>query len=249
MRLRRAVPKIPPKSSVPPRLPFHKSRLLLTRPESTLPQLLIPLHFNSRRCNAYKKPGEGVPLSSPKVLQLVTPSFTCHSESSTYPCASERAARGDLCTSERFPRGESAFSHFRLCLVTSLPHYVVTSHFFDSAHAGTPATPVPSIVYFATRGYPGGGYALRKKAFLSTPCLSRVAKGSPSVVSVLFLPPVASHQSLHPLRSPCSQTCRPIVRAECLKQFPDTPRLLCKNRSLNDPDTSPGRPHLPRGVL
>ncbi len=74
MRLRRAVPKIPPKSSVPPRLPLYKSRPLLTHPESTLLQVLIPLHFNSLRINTYKKPGGGCPSLGPKVWQLVTPS-------------------------------------------------------------------------------------------------------------------------------------------------------------------------------
>jgi hypothetical protein len=72
MRLRRAVPKTPAKPSVSPRLPFYKSRFLPTPSKSTLLQVLIPLHFNSRRCNAYKKPGEGAPPSAPKVLQLVT---------------------------------------------------------------------------------------------------------------------------------------------------------------------------------
>jgi hypothetical protein len=33
-----------------------------------------------------------------------------------------------------------------------------------------------------------------------------------------------------------------------LKQFPTTPRLLCKNRSAHDPNFGPGGPHLPRGV-
>jgi hypothetical protein len=33
---------------------------------------LIPLDFNSRRCNIYKKPGKGIPSLYPKVLQLVT---------------------------------------------------------------------------------------------------------------------------------------------------------------------------------
>jgi hypothetical protein len=73
MRLRRAVPKIPAKSSVPPRLLLHKNRSVKTPSESTLPQLLIPLHFKSRISNTYKNPrGEG-PLSGPKVVQLVTP--------------------------------------------------------------------------------------------------------------------------------------------------------------------------------
>src|SRR5579863_7716605 len=74
MRLRRAVLQIPPKPPVPPRLPFYKNRYSLTRPESTLPQVLIPLHFISFISNTYKKPGGGTPSSSPKVWQLVTPS-------------------------------------------------------------------------------------------------------------------------------------------------------------------------------
>jgi len=72
MRLRRAVPKISAKSSVLAGLPLNKSRSLPTRSESTLPQLLIPLHFNSRISNTYKKPQGGGPTSNPKVLQLVT---------------------------------------------------------------------------------------------------------------------------------------------------------------------------------
>jgi hypothetical protein len=72
MRFRRAVPKIPAKSSVPPRLPLYKNRPLRTSSKSTLPQLLISLHFKSCVSNVYKKPqGEG-PISTPKVLQLVT---------------------------------------------------------------------------------------------------------------------------------------------------------------------------------
>lgn len=61
MRLRRAVLQIPPKSSVPPGLPVYKIRPALTHSESTLPQLLIPLHFNSPRINTYKKPGRVSP--------------------------------------------------------------------------------------------------------------------------------------------------------------------------------------------
>jgi hypothetical protein len=59
MRLRCAVPKIPTKSSVPPRSPLYKLSHLLTPSESTLPQLLIPLHFKSFISNTYKKPGRG----------------------------------------------------------------------------------------------------------------------------------------------------------------------------------------------
>jgi hypothetical protein len=72
MRLRRAVPKIPAKSSVPPTLPFHYNCPLLTPPESTLPQLLIPLHLNSFRNSVYKKPWGRGPAGKAQVCQLVT---------------------------------------------------------------------------------------------------------------------------------------------------------------------------------
>jgi hypothetical protein len=75
MRLRCAVLKIPAKSSVPSGLPLNKKRSLRTHSESTLPQLLISPHFNSFRCNAYKKTGEGEGRPRPKVLQLVTSRF------------------------------------------------------------------------------------------------------------------------------------------------------------------------------
>jgi hypothetical protein len=68
MRLRRAVLKIPPKSSVPPRSPLYKLRHLLTPSESTLPQLLIPLHFKSFISNAYKKRGVGCFRPAPKFV-------------------------------------------------------------------------------------------------------------------------------------------------------------------------------------
>ena len=66
MRLRRAVLKIPPKSSVPPRSPLYKLRSLLTPSESALPQVLIPLHFKSFISNAYKKRGVGCFRPAPK---------------------------------------------------------------------------------------------------------------------------------------------------------------------------------------
>jgi hypothetical protein len=74
MRLRRAVLQTPAKSSVLPRLPFHKNCFLPTPSQSTLPQLLISLHFNSFRTNVYKKTGGRGPAAEPKVCQLVT----CH---------------------------------------------------------------------------------------------------------------------------------------------------------------------------
>src|SRR5580658_2312225 len=50
-----------PRSPVPPRPPLHKINALPTLSESTLPQLLIPLHFNSFISNVYEKPQGGGP--------------------------------------------------------------------------------------------------------------------------------------------------------------------------------------------
>jgi hypothetical protein len=72
MALRHAVPKNPPGSPGAPRSLIHQPRRLRTPSESTVPQLLIPHHFNSRISNTYKKPqGEGSS-STAKVCQLVT---------------------------------------------------------------------------------------------------------------------------------------------------------------------------------
>ncbi len=103
MRLRRAVLQSPAKPPVPPGLPLYKNRHSLTRPESTLLQLLIPLHFISFISNTYKKPGGGTPSSTSKVCQLVTPS-------SKFVIPSE--ARNLL-----FPPS----------VALSLPHYLFTS--------------------------------------------------------------------------------------------------------------------------
>ena len=73
MRLRRAVLQNPPKCSVPPRLPFYKIRPPLTHLESTLLQVLIPLHFISFISNTYKKPGGGCLLPTPKFCNSLLP--------------------------------------------------------------------------------------------------------------------------------------------------------------------------------
>jgi hypothetical protein len=78
MRLRRAVPKIPAKSSVPLRLPLHKNCSLLTPSKSTLLQLLIPLHFISLGINTYKKPGRGPISRAPIFCKLVTTHTSPH---------------------------------------------------------------------------------------------------------------------------------------------------------------------------
>ena len=112
MRLRPAVPKIPPKSPVPPGLPVYKGRSFLTHSESTLLQVLISRDFNSLRINTYKKPGGGTPTSNLKVLQLVTPVYPGRRERGAPSCHSEpRGMRAHVCHSDR--REESAFSSFR----------------------------------------------------------------------------------------------------------------------------------------
>ncbi len=73
MRLRRAVLQTLAKPSVPPRLPFHKNDPPLTPSESTLPQLLIPRHFNSCISNTYKKPRGGAPPETPKFANSSLP--------------------------------------------------------------------------------------------------------------------------------------------------------------------------------
>jgi len=67
MRPRRAVLQTPSKSPVLPRLLFYKCWPPPTHSKSTLPQLLIPLHFNSPRINTYKEPGRGSLLAAPKI--------------------------------------------------------------------------------------------------------------------------------------------------------------------------------------
>ena len=75
MALRRAVPKTPLGSPIPPRSLIHKPRLLSTPSESALPQLLIPLHFKSFITIAYKKPGGGCLAFRPKFVNSSLPSF------------------------------------------------------------------------------------------------------------------------------------------------------------------------------
>jgi hypothetical protein len=101
MRLRRAVLQIPPKPPVPPRLPLYKSHHSLTRLESTLPQVLIPLHFISF-IGKFTRNREGGPL-------LPAPKF-CNS-SPLLPNLSFRAQRGIRCF---------LLPSLCLCLITSL---------------------------------------------------------------------------------------------------------------------------------
>jgi hypothetical protein len=152
MRLRRAVPQIPPRSFVPRGLRLCKSRLFLTRSESTLPQVLIPLHFNSRRINVYKKPVEGVPPLYPKVLQLVNR----HTKSSRIAnLFGIRTSTKRACKSRRIRTSKTQdLKSLRIRIYeknqgegegarvsTSSHPYLVTSHpHASSTHTRTPAT-------------------------------------------------------------------------------------------------------------
>jgi hypothetical protein len=155
MRPRCAVPKIPTKSFVPPRLPFHNSHVLLRRSKSTLAEALIPLHFNSSRISVYKKAGEGLALSGTKVLQLVT---------------AHKSPRW----SRRIRHNPNSITHFRTLSVTHGMYplsprplrkqlEVRPKHFprFPQpkirAHAGNAAAQFLSCVCFITCGHPGGG--------------------------------------------------------------------------------------------
>ena len=130
MRLPRAVPKIPPKPSVSPRLPLYKSRPFLTRSKSTLPQMLIPLHFNSRRIRVYKKTGEGISSVWRRGLQLVTT-----------PASSIRARTNSrkpnhlyaLLTILWIPRGEGGEAHFRPIFIFSSFDFPISSSPFAVA--------------------------------------------------------------------------------------------------------------------
>jgi hypothetical protein len=78
MRLRRAVPKIPAKSSVPLGSLLNKLRPISTRSESTLPQTLIPRDFISFRSNVYRKPGRVHPFRAQKFVDsLPAPARSC----------------------------------------------------------------------------------------------------------------------------------------------------------------------------
>jgi hypothetical protein len=84
MALRRAVPKTPLGSPIQPRSLIHKPRLLSTPSESALPQLLIPLHFNSCISNVYKKrPGGGPASSREFVNSSLSPHRSCDPHTNT----------------------------------------------------------------------------------------------------------------------------------------------------------------------
>src|ERR1700730_4900096 len=137
VRLRRAFLQIPTKSSVPPGLPLHNTIPRLTLSESTLLQVLIPLHFISFISNTYKKPGGGTPSSIPKVWQLVNPSpqFVI-TPSPKFVIPSE--ARNPL-----FPPS----------VALSLPHYLITSLHRAHVDAASSISPLFATLTENTRGW------------------------------------------------------------------------------------------------
>jgi|HubBroStandDraft_1064217.scaffolds.fasta_scaffold74333_1 hypothetical protein len=97
MALCHAVPKIPAKPSVLPGSLIYKPQFLPTPSESTLPQLLIPLYFNSCISNTYRKHQGGGPHFYPKVWQLVT----SHSQL-PWPTHERPQPQSPLCFTSRF---------------------------------------------------------------------------------------------------------------------------------------------------
>jgi len=143
MRLRRVVLQNPPKSSVPPGLPFYQNRPLRTRSESTLLQVLIPLRFNFSRINTYKKPGSGSPPSDPKVLQLATtPTSPYHSLSTVSP-PSVTSFRATLASYRHLAENKTTLSPVVATLTDRVKHKSFACHSYKK-HPGW--------------GYPSAGY-------------------------------------------------------------------------------------------
>jgi hypothetical protein len=165
MRPRCAVPKIPTKSSVPRRLPFYNNLIFLTRSESALVEVLIPLHFNSPRISVYKKLGEGLPPSRTKGLQLVTAHESL--------CWSRRTAITPIpsCACAHFPSPMGCTPQPSACYGSD---QAVRPKLFPRfpqpnvcAHAGNAATRFLSCVYLITRGHPGWGDSLAPRSLSS----------------------------------------------------------------------------------
>lgn len=129
MRLRRAILEIPPKSSVPPELPVYEVRSARAHSESALPQVLMPLQFNSPRISVYRKPVRGSPRKSPKVFKLI-------------------ATRTSPCRSHRITRNSIPIIHFRALSVTHGVHPSSQTLFrfrFDRFAAAAPICYFPSL--------------------------------------------------------------------------------------------------------
>ena len=191
MRLRRAALKIPAKSSVPPRSPLYKLRPLPTPSESTLPQVLIPLHFKSFISNTYKKPGRGTLLEAPKFVNSSLP--PCHSSTrAPVPVRLDLRPRGATDRATAHPQ------------VLSLPLLDVSAQISENTATLSPFAATltgrvkpKSCVCRSYKKTPGGGYPSRDR--------------SPNSAFSFQLFPFTTHHSLftthYPLTAqPCSET-------------------------------------------
>jgi hypothetical protein len=176
-RLRRAVPQIPPKSSVPRRLPFYNGRPFLSCSESALVEVLIPLHFNSPRISAYKKPGEGASPYDTKVLQLATirkSRYWSHSiphkpNPITHFCTLS-ITRG------LYPFTQSTIRKRPAARPKPLPRFPQPS---VCAYRATPATPFASCAYFTVLWIPRGeGASLGTRSRASLLCATSAHSAS-----------------------------------------------------------------------
>ncbi len=150
MRLRRAVLQIPARRLPPPRLPFYKIRSLLTCSESTLPQMLIPLHFNCPIVNTYEKPGRGSFLRAPKFCN--SPMRAPRGRSEPGSNLSVCSARSALCKSTHqyhsmgLTRPLFSYSYALFCTAQSVNSFPL-NHFrtLSTKHRGGCRFPYSSV--------------------------------------------------------------------------------------------------------
>jgi hypothetical protein len=121
MRFRRAVLQIPARSSRSSRLPLDTNLPRLTPSEATLLHLLIPRHFNSRRCNTYKKTGRGCLFSAAKFRNslLRTAHQTRHARVAETPFLSS--------VYEQFPSPMGCTLRVSILLTQTLPTFSTSS--------------------------------------------------------------------------------------------------------------------------
>ncbi len=170
MRLRPAVPQTSPKSSRSPGLPFCKNRPLSTRSESTLMQLLISLHFNSRRCNTYKKTGGGCLLPAAKFYNSLL--------------ATRRQTRRARVAATSFPSSASAyFPSHRGCALQAptlptqiLPSFLTAAECVTRRNCRNSIRFMPLLHIFWT---PGAGCPAFSCPFLCPPLSFRYNLHSP----------------------------------------------------------------------
>ena len=169
------------------------------------------------------------------------------------------------------------YSTFCLRYISSLRPYFVTSssgtqdrpqplstqslaHTFRHAWGGLPITPIFEFRFssFTPSTMSGCPFLVtftsyvKRKSFISKAYKKHRGVGYPQlpVARISQASPLTLHAGTLaiPFRSWVYFITRGHPRGGGLKQFPTTPRLLCKNRSAQFRDIGPGSPHLPRGV-